>query len=32
MGNMTLKHLAGGPAGTEHFFERFAGPMTASWN
>lgn len=31
-GNMMLNHLAGHPAGIEHFFEQFAGPMTASWN
>ena len=31
MGNMMLNHLAGGPGGIEHFFEQFAGPMTASW-
>jgi hypothetical protein len=28
---MMLNHLAGGPGGIEHFFEQFAGPMTASW-
>jgi 3-hydroxyacyl-CoA dehydrogenase len=32
MGNMMLNHLGGGPGGIEHFFEQFAGPMTASWN
>jgi len=31
MGNMMLNHLAGGPGGIEHFFEQFAGPLTASW-
>jgi 3-hydroxyacyl-CoA dehydrogenase len=31
MGNMMLNHLAGGAGGIEHFFEQFAGPMTASW-
>jgi hypothetical protein len=31
MGNMLLNHLGGGPGGIEHFFEQFAGPMTASW-
>jgi 3-hydroxyacyl-CoA dehydrogenase len=31
MGNMMLNHLAGGRGGIEHFFEQFAGPMTASW-
>jgi 3-hydroxyacyl-CoA dehydrogenase len=31
MGNMMLNHLGGGPGGIEHFFEQFAGPMTASW-
>ena len=31
MGNMILNHLGGGPGGIEHFFEQFAGPMTASW-
>ena len=23
--------IGGGPGGIEHFFEQFAGPMTASW-
>lgn len=32
MGNMMLNHLGGGPGGIEHFFQQFAGPMTASWN
>src|ERR1700675_4653656 len=31
MGNMMLNHLGGGPAGIEHFFHQFAGPMTAWW-
>ena len=31
MGNMMLNHLGGGPGGIEHFFEQFAGPMTAFW-
>jgi 3-hydroxyacyl-CoA dehydrogenase len=31
MGNMMLNYLGGGPGGIEHFFEQFAGPMTASW-
>jgi 3-hydroxyacyl-CoA dehydrogenase len=31
MGNMTLNHLGGGPGGIEHFFQQFAGPMTAWW-
>ncbi|WP_456710906.1 3-hydroxyacyl-CoA dehydrogenase family protein [Bradyrhizobium sp. USDA 4452] len=31
MGNMMLNHLGGGPGGTEHFFQQFAGPMTTSW-
>jgi 3-hydroxyacyl-CoA dehydrogenase len=31
MCNMMLNHLGGGPGGIEHFFEQFAGPMTASW-
>jgi 3-hydroxyacyl-CoA dehydrogenase len=31
MGNMMLNHLGGGPAGIEHFFQQFAGPMTAWW-
>jgi 3-hydroxyacyl-CoA dehydrogenase len=31
MGNMMLNHIGGGPGGIEHFFEQFAGPMTASW-
>src|SRR5499426_3207455 len=31
MGNMMLNHLGGGPGGIEHFFQQFAGPMTAWW-
>src|SRR5258707_2055469 len=31
MGNMMLNHLGGGQGGIEHFFEQFAGPMTAWW-
>ena len=31
MGNMMLNHLGGGPAGIEHFFHQFSGPMTAWW-
>jgi 3-hydroxyacyl-CoA dehydrogenase len=31
MGNMMLNHLGGGQGGIDHFFEQFAGPMTASW-
>jgi 3-hydroxyacyl-CoA dehydrogenase len=31
MGNMVLNHLGGGPGGIEHFFQQFAGPMTAWW-
>jgi 3-hydroxyacyl-CoA dehydrogenase len=31
MGNMMLNHLGGGAGGIEHFFEQFAGPITASW-
>jgi 3-hydroxyacyl-CoA dehydrogenase len=31
MGNMMLNHLGGGPGGIEHFFQQFAGPMTAQW-
>jgi 3-hydroxyacyl-CoA dehydrogenase len=31
MGNMILNHLGGGPGGIEHFFQQFAGPMTAWW-
>src|ERR1700754_50879 len=31
MGNLMLNHLGGGPGGIEHFFEQFAGPMSASW-
>jgi 3-hydroxyacyl-CoA dehydrogenase len=32
MGNMMLNHLGGGPGGIEHFFQQFAGPMSAWWN
>jgi hypothetical protein len=28
---MMLNHLGGGPGGIEHFFQQFAGPMTAWW-
>jgi 3-hydroxyacyl-CoA dehydrogenase len=31
MGNMMLNHLGGGPGGIEHFFQQFAGPVTAWW-
>jgi 3-hydroxyacyl-CoA dehydrogenase len=31
MGNVMLNHLGGGPGGIEHFFQQFAGPMTAWW-
>jgi 3-hydroxyacyl-CoA dehydrogenase len=31
MGNMMLNHLGGGPGGIGHFFQQFAGPMTAWW-
>jgi len=31
MGNMMLNHLGGGPGGIEHFFQQFAGPMSAWW-
>src|ERR1700722_17648209 len=31
MGNLLLNHLGGGPGGIEHFFQQFAGPMTAWW-
>jgi 3-hydroxyacyl-CoA dehydrogenase len=31
MGSMMLNHLGGGPGGIEHFFQQFAGPMTAWW-
>jgi 3-hydroxyacyl-CoA dehydrogenase len=31
MGNMMLNHLGGGQGGIEHFFQQFAGPMTAWW-
>src|SRR5580658_3402022 len=29
MGSLLLNHLGGGQGGIEHFFEQFAGPMTA---
>ncbi len=32
MGPTQLFHLAGGQGGIEHFFQQFAGPMTAWWN
>ena len=31
MGNLMLNHLGGGPGGIEHFFQQFAGPITAWW-
>jgi 3-hydroxyacyl-CoA dehydrogenase len=31
MGNMMLNHLGGGTGGIEHFFQQFAGPMSAWW-
>jgi hypothetical protein len=31
MGSLVLNHLGGGQGGIEHFFEQFAGPMTAWW-
>jgi 3-hydroxyacyl-CoA dehydrogenase len=31
MGSLMLNHLGGGPGGIEHFFQQFAGPMTAWW-
>jgi 3-hydroxyacyl-CoA dehydrogenase len=31
MGSLMLNHLGGGERGIEHFFEQFAGPMTAWW-
>src|SRR5262245_22193127 len=31
MGNMMLNHLGRGRGCIEHFFQQFAGPMTASW-
>jgi 3-hydroxyacyl-CoA dehydrogenase len=31
MGNMMLNHLGGGQGGIVHFFQQFAGPMTAWW-
>jgi 3-hydroxyacyl-CoA dehydrogenase len=31
MGSLLLNHLGGGQGGIEHFFEQFAGPITAWW-
>src|SRR6201987_5298450 len=31
MGPNLIYHLGGGPGGMHHFFEQFAGPMTALW-
>lgn len=31
MGQVLLNHLGGGPAGIEHFFAQFTGPVTAWW-
>ncbi|MDB5397828.1 MAG: 3-hydroxyacyl-CoA dehydrogenase [Rhodospirillales bacterium] len=31
MGNLMLNHVGGGPGGIEHFFQQFAGPLTAWW-
>src|ERR1700750_995659 len=31
MGSLMLNHLGGGQGGIEHFFQQFAGPMTAWW-
>jgi len=31
MGQLMLNHLGGGPGGIEHFFQQFAGPVTAWW-
>jgi 3-hydroxyacyl-CoA dehydrogenase len=31
MGSLLLNHLGGGQGGIEHFFQQFAGPMTAWW-
>jgi 3-hydroxyacyl-CoA dehydrogenase len=31
MGSLLLNHLGGGEGGIEHFFQQFAGPMTAWW-
>jgi 3-hydroxyacyl-CoA dehydrogenase len=31
MGSLLLNHLGGGEGGMEHFFQQFAGPMTAWW-
>jgi 3-hydroxyacyl-CoA dehydrogenase len=31
MGQMLLSHLNGGQGGIEHYFEQFAGPLTATW-
>jgi carnitine 3-dehydrogenase len=30
-GSLLLNHLGGGQGGIEHFFQQFAGPMTAWW-
>lgn len=31
MGHVLLSHLNGGQGGIEHYFEQFAGPLTAIW-
>jgi 3-hydroxyacyl-CoA dehydrogenase len=31
MGPNLIYHLGGGPGGIRHYFEQFAGPMTAGW-
>lgn len=31
MGQLMLNHLGGGQGGIEHFFQQFAGPLTAWW-
>ena len=31
MGSLLLNHLGGGQGGIEHFFQQFAGPMSAWW-
>jgi len=31
MGQVLLNHLGGGQGGIEHFFQQFAGPLTAWW-
>jgi 3-hydroxyacyl-CoA dehydrogenase len=31
MGSLLLNHLGGGQGGIEHFYQQFAGPMTAWW-